>query len=316
MRFNRLQTMITLLWLLPAVGAVLQSLYLHDYLLVTTGLLLSSIVALALTFVPHAFWLRMQIVIGRWLDRTSPKVSLFFRNTLGWLRVSYFKSKGYLWPKIQQLWDTICRKADQQLQKVKVSTDQNPNLWLGGVHVAITIVLFLCAYVYKSWNLFHFGLVLLATSPLFFIHHHDKWDEVGDFISDNVNGIWLGVSIAAGTLSYGHAWGLLPIVVSAISAVFAIITIAGWWGAVGDGIGKAVGAMSAKVNEQLRGDYGLAIFFMFCAFVVFLAYNFLFMGKIHLEGRGLDLATTFGLAFVIPFAISVYLFIRTKHQKM
>ena len=264
-------------------------------------LALACFVAFLLTFLPRSFWMAVVRVIN---------------NSWSWIKIQATQAKAKLGPKIAKVWDNVCDATDQGFQKARASFDQKPNLWLGGAHVVITILLFLCAYAYTSWELFHFGLVSLVTSPLFFINHYNKWSNLGDFISDHRNGVWLGVSIASCILSYGHAWGSLPIIVSAVSALCAIITIAGWWGGIGKGIEKAVGAMVDKVNQQLHGDYGLAITLLLLAFATLVVYSFFFMEKSNLEGVELDSAKSLALLFVGLFIVGLGVLIRIIHRKM
>lgn len=261
------------------------------------------------------FYRKVKISAKRWMRKAASKVAAFSRRArvlLKWTR----KVTKYLEQKAKHAWNGVSKKTSQLFQKIGSDVKLHPNLWLGGVHIALTISLFSVAYVTKNWKLFHFGLLSLLTTPLFFINHHNKWSDIGDFVSKERNWVWLGLSVTLLLLSYGHQWGLRPIVISAISATCAIITIANWWRNIGKGIGEGTDILWTNFKKPFQGEHRLSVTLFFGLFLTFVVYNFLFMGQSHLTGKALDTAQSLAVVMVVLLLSALGFLILEIHQKM
>jgi hypothetical protein len=248
--------------------------------------------------------------------KAGTKIAVFSNKARVLLKWRTRKVLQYLKPKANHAWNLIRHKASQLRQKIGESMTLYPNLWLGGAHAALTIALFSVAYVTRSWEFFHFGVASLATAPSFFINHYAKWGSVEDFISLYRKEIWLASSVITGLLSLGHGWSNYAVWISGLSAICAIITIADWWGNIGKGIGEGADLLWANFKKPFQGEYGVGLTFLLGAFLLFVAYVYLYLGKNNLTDKPLDEARLVVLLMVgLLFSGTVALILK-KNQKM
>lgn len=217
---------------------------------------------------------------------------------------------------ISGLYDATSNTVRDCKDWVVAKVRQSPYFWCGMILAVIAFYVFGSAYLYKNWSRFHLGMILAYLSAMFFISHYDWWDDVSRFVAKHIVGIWLVASVASLALTYGHNWGTVSVVLSAVSAVCAIITIAKWWEPLRKGTGQAVGKVFEEILKPFTGHYGPGVALIAMSVVVFVVFCFLYLNGVILGAARADTARSLAVLFALLFLGGVGVVIWEIHQKI
>jgi hypothetical protein len=227
----------------------------------------------------NAFW--------KWVQKTSKSVSAWMMRK----SVGVAKSTG---GQVRRGGGVVAGKAKQY-----------PLLAFGICIGIFTATLFWFAYTNKDWSLFHYGLSALAITTIAFLLHAEKLGTTFKYLKNHGNATWLTTSVLSTFLIWEHDWGTIPLIISSISAVVAIVVIAGWQKGMKDAAEKLASTFFEKFLKLVSGGYGAWAAFLFLAIITFLVLCYL-----HFTGQVLDFyeeeeARTLSVIFVMFLLLSI-----------